>query len=220
MVNAQNAQPLIYVDTSWLSVGNVDETITFVKANNPRGWAVGVNDPTMARSMLEMAQQNGSGGVPMFVGKFWTGNQPAEVTIDQVLADPDVMNESAKAAVEVAAQIDILKQETGITDADTFPIAFLHQPTGGGYSVAYQPGTVNGIYLSDKDFAVPIPHGPNIGGQDIFEVQVTETFAPYGIKVHFVENWNLYHRLSGEVHCGTNTTRVVPDADRWWESLL
>jgi len=219
MVNAQNAQPIIYVDTSWLSVGHVDETLTFIKAKSPRGWAMGVNDPTLARTMLDNAQAAGNGNVPMFVGKFWTGNQSAQVTIDEVLADPDVMNESAAAAVEIAAQVDIVKQETGITDAEIIMIPFLHQPSGGGYSVAYQPGTVNGIYLSDTTFGAPKPHGPNIGGQDIFEAQLAEAFAPYEVKVFFIENWNLYHRLSGEVHCGTNTTRVVPDADRWWESM-
>jgi len=218
MIHAQDAQPIIYIDTEWLQVGHVDETITFIKSNSPRGWAMGVNDPALARTMLEKAKADGHGGVAMFVGKSWWGNQSAEVTIDEVLADPDVMNESAQAAIEIAGQIAVLKQETGIADAEIFTIPFLHQPTNEG-SVAFQPGTVNGIYLSDRDFGVPKPWGPNIGGQDIFEAHLVEAFAPYGINVHFIEDWNLYHRLSGEVHCGTNTTRVVPDADRWWESV-
>lgn len=218
MVSAQNAQPIIYINTEWLQVGHVDETVTFIKTNSPRGWAMGVNDPTLARTMLENAQKAGNGGVHMFVGKFWWGSQSAEVSIDDVLSDPDVMNESAQAAIEIDDQVNVLKQETGITDAEMIRIPFLHQPTNSG-SLAYQPGTVNGIYLSDTAFGAPKPHGPNIGGQDIFEAQLAEAFAPYGIKVHFIENWNLYHRLSGEVHCGTNTTRVVPDADLWWESM-
>jgi protein-arginine deiminase len=218
MVNAQEAQPTIYINTEWLQVGHVDETMTFIKTNSPRGWAMGVNDPTLARTMLQNAQNAGYGNVRMFVGKYWSGTQSAEVSINQVLADPDVMNDSAQAAIEVAGQLEVLKNETGITDAEMIRIPFLHQPTGNG-SVAYQPGTVNGIYLSDTDFAPPKPWGPNIGGQDIFEAQLVDAFATYGISVHFVENWNLYHRLSGEVHCGTNTTRVVPNADRWWESM-
>ena len=79
---------------------------------------------------------------------------------------------------------------------------------------------MNGIYLSDTDFAPPKPHGPVIGGQDIFEAQLVEAFKPHGITVHFVEDWDLYHRLDGEVHCGSNTTRVVPDTNPWWEGAL
>jgi protein-arginine deiminase len=219
MIDAQGAQPMIYVDTEWLLVGHVDETTTFVKTNSPRGWALGLNDPALARTMLEQAKNAGQGSTPMFVGKSWWGGQSAEVTINEVLADPDVMNESASSAIEIAGQLEVLKQETGITDAEIFRIPFLHQPAQ-GYSVAYQPGTVNGIYLSDTDFGAPRPHGPVINGQDIFEAQLVEVFKPYGVQVHFIENWDLYHRNDGEVHCGTNTTRVVPDTNPWWEGAL
>lgn len=219
MIEGQGAQPLLYIDTEWLLVGHVDETVTFVKANSPRGWAMGVNDPALAKKMLEDEVAAGNGGVPMFVGMFWWGNQPAQVSISQVLNDPDVMNESASAAVEIAGQLDTLKSETGITDAELIRIPFLHQPAQ-GYSVAYQPGTVNGIYLSDTVFGAPKPHGPSIGGQDIFEAQLADAFKPYGIDVRFIENWNLYHRNDGEVHCGSNTTRVVPESSRWWEGAL
>ena len=33
----------------------------------------------------------------------------------------------------------------------------------------------------------------------------------------WAEDWDLYHRAMGEVHCGTNATRKVPDS-KWWES--
>jgi protein-arginine deiminase len=127
------------------------------------------------------------------------------------------MNESAKAVVEIDGQLATLKDQTGITDAEIIHIPFLHQPAS-GYSVAYQPGTVNGIYLSDTVFGPPKPHGPKINGTDIFEAQLIEAFSPYGITVHFIEDWDLYHRLDGEVHCGSNATRQV--ANYWWESGL
>jgi protein-arginine deiminase len=219
MIESQGTQPIIYINTEWLLVGHVDETTTFVKASSPRGWALGLNDPALARKMLEDAKAAGFGSTLMFTGKFWSQNQPAEVSIDEVLADPDVMNESAKAAVEIDGQLDTLKQETGITDAEIIHIPGLHQPAD-GYSVAYQPGMVNGIYLSDTVFGPPKPHGPVINGKDIFEMQLIEAFAPYGISVHFIENWDLYHRLDGEVHCGSNVTRQVPDSNYWWEGGL
>jgi protein-arginine deiminase len=219
MIASQGSQPILYINTEWLLVGHVDETTTFVKASTPRGWALGLNDPALAKKMLEDAKAAGYGTTPMFVGKSWGQQGPAEVTINAVLADPDVMNESAKAVVEIDGQLATLKDETGITDAEIIHIPFLHQPAG-GYSVAYQPGTVNGIYLSDTVYGPPKPHGPKINGKDIFETQLVEAFAPYGITVHFIEDWDLYHRLDGEVHCGSNATRQVPDANYWWESGL
>ncbi len=215
MIEAQKVQPPVYIDTSWLLVGHVDETTSFVKAPNARGWVLLVNDATMAKTMLEAEQTAGNGGVPMFVGKSWSSGS-AQVTIDQLLADTDVMSASAEAAAEVDAQVAKLKAETGLTDAEIIKIPFLHMSSRGA-SVAYQPGMVNGIYVSDTHFVAPNPHGPEIEGQDIFKVAMTNALAPLGITVHFAEDWDTYHRMLGEVHCGTNATRKIPDA-KWWES--
>jgi protein-arginine deiminase len=216
MMEAQLIQPPIYLDTSWLLVGHVDETLSFVKADTPRGWVLLVNDARMAWQMLREQADAGRGNVPMFVGKYWSDGTPARVTINQVLSDPEVASASAEAAVEVDAQVAKLKAEIGLTDDEIVPIPFLHMELD-GYSVAYQPGLVNGLYLTDRDFVAPDPHGPVIGGQDIFKVAMREALAPLGINVHFAEDWNTYHRMLGEVHCGTNSTRAIPSA-KWWES--
>ena len=217
MLDSQGIQPAIFVDTSWLLVGHVDETVSFVKMNNARGWGLAVNDVALAYKMLNDLKNQGHGAVPMFEGKFWSNGQAATATIDEVLKNDNVKGESDRALVEVNAQLDILKAEIGLTDADLVPMPFLHMKAS-GFSLAYQPGTVNGIYLSDKDFAVPKPHGPKINGVDPFEEQLKTAFAKHGITVHFVEDWDLYHRLSGEVHCGSNTRRQVQAGAPWWES--
>jgi protein-arginine deiminase len=221
MVNAQLQQPAIEIDTSWLFVGHVDETLSFVKAPTPRGWMLLMNDATLAKKMLEDAVAAGAGDTPMFVGKSWVDfdtseETPAQATISEVLADRQVMQASAEAAVEVDAQVAILKQEIGLQDDEILRLPFLHTVYG-GKSIAYQPGTVNGIYLSDTRFAAPEPHGPIVGGKDIFRDAVSEPLAKIGITADFVEDWDAYHRVLGEVHCGSNTTRKIPAA-RWWES--
>lgn len=220
MLEAQKVQPPLWIDTSWLLVGHVDETITYLKASSARGWALGLNDPALAREMLQDASDAGDGATVMFEGKYWSDgykDTPAQATIDEVLADTEVMAASATAAVEVAAQLALLKKETGITDAEILRFPFLHY-TVDGYSVAYQPGTVNGVVLSDTHYVAPEPHGPVIGGVDIFKKQLDDELAQNGITVHYVENWDLYHRLLGEVHCGTNALRVVPTGASWWEA--
>ncbi len=219
MITSQAVQNILYIDTEWLLVGHVDETTSFIKAASPRGWAMLAADPTLSKTMLQQQQQAGNGNVQMFVGKFWSANVSAAISINNVLNDPDVMNESAFAAVEIDGQLATIKAETGLTDAEIVKIPTLFD-NASGYSVAYQPGTVNGIYLSDTDFGPPDPHGPVIGGQDIFKVQMQSALQPYGVNVHFIEDWDLYHRLDGEVHCGSNTTRAIPANTKWWESGL
>jgi len=215
MLEAQRVQPPLYVPTDWLSVGHVDETISFVKADTPRGWAMLVADPRLARSMLEEQTGKGNGALRMFAGLYWE-QALAETSIDAVLADTEVMSASAEAAAEIDAQIEILKAETGISDAEIVKIPFLDTSVSDGL-IAYQPATVNGVSMSDRDFAAPRPHGPVIAGSDIFESQLEQALSAIGLRVHFIETWNLYHTRNGEVHCGTNTTRRVP-AVNWWET--
>ncbi len=220
MLDAQLVQSAVEIDTSWLLVGHVDETVSFLKVPSPRGWVLLANDARLARSMLQAQVAAGNGGVPMFVGKSWLDENnnevPAQKTIAQVLADTDVMASSNGAAVKVDAQLAILKRETGVTDAEIIPVPFLHQDVYGGYSLAYNPGTVNMLVLDDRNVVVPDPFGPVINGRDIFKEQLETALAPYQVRVHWVDDWDLYHRLAGEVHCGSNAIRTVPQA-KWWE---
>ena len=212
--------PAINIDTSWLLVGHVDETLTFVKASTPRGWALVVDDPTLGRKMLEDQVTAGNGATPMFIGKKWYDDRgkptPAETTIAAVLADTQVMAASAVAVTEIAAQIAKLKAETGLTDAEIVPVPGLHTDTQ-DLSYAYVPGMVNGIYTGDGHFASPKPHGPVVDGKDIFEQAFVDKLKPLGLTVHWVEDWDDYHAGIGEVHCGSNTRRKIPDT-KWWES--
>lgn len=220
MLASQGMQPPVFVDTSWLVVGHVDETITFVKANTPRGWALLVNDARLAKTMLEDLVARGLGDTRMFVGKKWVddyGNEySAEVTVSQVLANATVMAESASAAAEVDAQLAVLVAETGLLPSEIIRIPFLHDSYG-GLSVAYQPGTINSLVVNDAFIVAPDPFGPQVSGQDLFKKQMSDVLSPLGYTVRFVDNWDLYHRLLGEVHCGSNTVRAIPEV-KWWET--
>lgn len=57
---------------------------------------------------------------------------------------------------------------------------------------------------------------------DVFECYMKSILEPLGNNVHFIENFESYHALSGEVHCGTNVKRDPPELDaafksRWWD---
>ncbi len=221
MMESQAVQPPVYIDTSWLLVGHVDETISFLPANTPRGWIMLVNDAALARTMLQQQVTAGNGSAIVFPGQqtynaAGTAFVSAERTINQILADTSVMNESAAAATEVNAQIQIIKAATGLTDPEIIHIPYLHEPVS-GYSVAYNPGTVNLFLINGSNVASAQPHGPIINGQDIFKQQMQTALSTYGYIVRWTEEWYLYHINLGEVHCGSNATRVIPAA-KWWES--
>jgi protein-arginine deiminase len=73
------------------------------------------------------------------------------------------------------------------------------------------------VYISDTHFGSPDPHGPIIDGKDIFKEAISAPLQELGITVDFIEDWDTYHLGVGEVHCGSNSTRQIPEA-KWWES--
>ncbi|MBL8957660.1 MAG: protein-arginine deiminase, partial [Myxococcaceae bacterium] len=221
MMEGQAVQPPVYVDTSWLLVGHIDETISFLPAATPRGWIMLVNDAALARQMLQDQVTAGNGSATIFPGmqtlnSTGTAWVSAARSINNLLADTVIMSDSAAAAAEVNAQVAIIKAATGLQDSEIVKIPFLHEDVGGG-SLAYQPGTVNLFLLNSGHLVSADPHGPIINGVDIFKAQMQGALAPFGYTVHWAEEWYLYHLLAGETHCGTNATRVIPTS-KWWES--
>jgi len=62
---------------------------------------------------------------------------------------------------------------------------------------------------------VPKPHGPILGGVDIFEEDMRRQFEALNIDVTFCDEWYEYHINDGEIHCGTNQLpAAVPR--QWW----
>lgn len=223
MLESQQVQKPVYADTSWLLVAHIDETVSFLKVNSPRGWVVLANDARLAKRMLEDEVAKGNGNVPMFVGKKTYSDRPpydltvdVQATISEVLANTNVMNASAHAAVEVDAQVKVIKDATGVTEEEIIPIPFLHEDLDGA-SAAYQPGMVNMLVIDDRTLAIADPFGPVIDGKDIFKAHVEASLEPLGYSIHWVDDWYLYHIALGEVHCATNATRAIP-TNKWWES--
>jgi protein-arginine deiminase len=222
-VRAQGVQPPITVDTSWLIVGHVDEIISFVKAETPRGWAMLVASPRRAREMLLDLQQRGYGSTKLFVGReFWDFNanpdnpplESAAVSIDDVLKDTDRLAVSDAAQQEIDDAIRIVKNEVGLDDSEIIEMPFLFEEVF-GKSIAYQPGTVNLLHVDDS-VVVPKPFGPRINNKDPFEEDAKTKLGGLGLNVIFADDWDVYHINMGEVHCGTNVSRNMNL--KWWES--
>ncbi|QDY80995.1 hypothetical protein FQU76_13065 [Streptomyces qinzhouensis] len=118
MLASQGMQSPLLLDTSWLHVGHVDEFVQFLPANTPRGWRMAVADPELGTKLLKDAQAAGHGGTRMFSRPERSRYPSPKDTIDQVLASTWHREDNALAARKIAESIEVLKRETGITDAE------------------------------------------------------------------------------------------------------
>ncbi|WP_228472797.1 protein-arginine deiminase domain-containing protein [Streptomyces cyaneochromogenes] len=126
LLKSQGLQDPLLLDTSWLGVGHVDEFVQFLPADTPRGWRIGVADPQAGLKLLRDAQRDGHGGTRMFSVPR-RGDQPApKETIDQALAARHFVADNTMAAQRIAANLDILKRETGVTDEEIVRVPALY----------------------------------------------------------------------------------------------
>jgi hypothetical protein len=124
---------------------------------------------------------------------------------------------------EVQDNIEIIKislgLELGLSPSDFIKIPAIFAPkirNGNVYFYHSMPGVVNSL-IADNVIVVPKPFGPrNNAGLDVFEEQVISTLAGSNLSVEFVDDWD-YHKLFGEIHCGTNVLRKPSPSDiPWW----
>jgi len=151
---------------------------------------------------------------------------PAFITVEEVLADADLRTLNT---VNIQSKINTIK---GILDAAPgSPLNYVPVPviyTGfltnfdtKGESVAFTPGLSN-FQRVNGNLYFPRQYGPRttlvlpIGGVmfiDPFESAVRTRFS----NARFVDDWDLYHRLDGEVHCGSEVIHAPFTLD-WWEN--
>ena len=216
MLRAQRTQRPIVVDSSWLSVGHVDEFLSFVPNDSQRGWTIAVEDPKAGLALLRRLQAEGHGAAKVFPGLVRDPNlTPATRTIDSLLSDPKILEATHAAAGHIARALAKVQRATGIPDKQIIrvPTFYARESTGLGSDI---PATVNGVPLRPGVFAAPRPHGPVIDGRDAFETEIEKRFAAHGVRVHWIEDWYYAHLLLGEVHCTSNVLRNPHTVRPWW----
>ena len=110
---AQDVQHPIVLDTSWLAIAHVDEFVQFLPADNARGWVIAVKDVPLALNILRDMQKRGLGR-----SKAFSREGAPELTIDELLADESLMRKNEMARRRIELNLDILKAEIGVADAE------------------------------------------------------------------------------------------------------
>ncbi|GGM85767.1 hypothetical protein GCM10011609_22460 [Lentzea pudingi] len=120
LIGSQYAEPVV-IDTSWLAVGHSDETVHVIPARNPRGWTLMVADPRLALDVLRQATKDGHGSAPLFEGT----SEKIKPTVDQVLANPEFLEQNETAARNIDTQLAVLTREIGLADRELVRVPVL-----------------------------------------------------------------------------------------------
>jgi len=209
-LEAQRVQgPVLQIDTGWLLIGHVDETVCFVPSKVGSPYRVLMPSTVKGLRILQRLASSGKGGLKVFEGK------SAETTVQAILSNTALVNYN----LSLQARVDFVRQQLvsglGLAQADIVEIPSLFERYGSTQrAVGYMPNLVNSLVVGDRLIAAD-PFGPVDGGVDCFKEPLVRAVTPLGMQVDFIDNWYPYHQWLGEVHCGTNAIRT-PDATPWW----
>ncbi|MFE7901898.1 protein-arginine deiminase domain-containing protein [Streptomyces sp. NPDC057424] len=166
LLTSQGLQDPLLLDTSWLGVGHVDEFVQFLPADTPRGWRIGVADPQAGLQLLRDAKRDGHGRTKMFSVPGRSDTPAPKETIDQALASRHLVADNEMAARRIAANLEILKRETGVTDDEIVRVPALY--------------TRDSEALTTDGQEVPVPRLTRMGaGSDLVD----------GLRDHGQQKW-------------------------------
>lgn len=209
---AQEVQHPVELYSDWLVVGHVDEFMSFIPAADGKGFRLLLASPSAFYKLLKEKEQEGYGDAMMFDGL----KESRQKSISTILADKDLKgyNEYFQSCIDWNR--DILKEELGLTEDDIIDIPQLFSAMK-SKALAYFPDMVNMLVLG-KYLGIPKPFGPIIQDECCLEKEVRNLLEPLGLRCTFLDDFEPYHLVWGEVHCGTNVRRK-PFSFKWWNMI-
>ncbi|XP_022046877.1 protein-arginine deiminase type-2 [Acanthochromis polyacanthus] len=211
---AQEVQEPVALFSDWLLVGHVDEFMTFVPAPDRKGFRLLLASPDAGYKLFRGLQNDGHGQAKMFDGL----KDEEQITVDEILNDEVLQSHNNYVQSCIDWNRDLLKRELGLDDDDIIdlPILFklVQEMDYDSRAVAYYPDMVNMIVLG-KNLGIPKPFGPKVNGCCALEAEMCSLMEGLGLRCTFIDDFASYHKLLGEVHCGSNVRRQPFDF-KWW----
>jgi len=210
-LEAQETQgPVLWLDTSWLVIGHVDEAVSWVPARVGTPFRMMVPSPRLAVEILKRAELDAPGGI-LNRGTRRKSDRPGESErpVAEALADEGLMAAQEFVQGKIDAVRRTLQGELGVADDDIVEIPVLFNSDSRWFPGRYFAETVNMVngLLLGNDYIVPDPRGPLVGGTDVLLQAVKDRLEPLGCRVIPLDCFDPYHCGGGEIHCGTNATR-------------
>ncbi|XP_028609795.1 protein-arginine deiminase type-1 [Grammomys surdaster] len=211
-LQAQQVQAPVELYSDWLSVGHVDEFLSFVPTSDQKGFRLLLASPSACLQLFQEKKEEGYGEAQQFDGL----KHKMKRSINDILADRHLRRDSAHVQECIDWNREVLKRELGLSESDIVDIPQLFFLKG-AYAEAFFPDMVNMVVLG-KYLGIPKPFGPIIDGRCCLEEKVRSLLEPLGLRCVFIDDFLFYHQLLGEIHCGTNVRRK-PFTFRWWNSV-
>lgn len=211
-LQAQQVQAPVELYSDWLTVGHVDEFMTFVPIPGTKKFRMLMASTSACYKLFREKQKEGHGEAIMFKGL--GGMSSKRITINKILSNESLVQENQYFQRCLDWNRDILKKELGLAEQDIIDLPALFQMDKSRQARAFFPNMVNMIVL-DKDLGIPKPFGPQVEEVCCLETHVRSLLEPLGLCCTFVDDISAYHKFLGEVHCGTNVRRQ-PFAFKWW----
>ncbi|XP_070615491.1 protein-arginine deiminase type-3-like [Erythrolamprus reginae] len=222
---SQIVQSPIDLYTDWLTVGHVDEFVSFVPAPDRKGFRMLLASPTACFNLLKKKEKEGHGKARRPEGIEVQKHGPESRSISEIIADRFLHDWNEYCQNCINWNRTILQEQLGLAEEDIIEIPQLFHPYLNlpknfaprvikASAVAYFPDMVNMIVLG-KHLGIPKPFGPIINGQCCLEKEVRRLLEPLGLSCNFIDDYGTYFISHGDVHCGTNVHRK-PFSFKWW----
>ncbi|KAF6345268.1 peptidyl arginine deiminase 1 [Rhinolophus ferrumequinum] len=211
-LKAQQVQAPVELYSDWLSVGHVDEFLSFVPTSDKKGFRLLLASPSVCLKLFREKKEEGYGEAAQFDGL----EHQVKRSINDMLADRRLRSDSHYVQKCIDWNRELLKQELGLAERDIVDIPQLFVMRG-SRAEAFFPDMVNMVVLG-KHLGIPKPFGPIINGRCCLEEKVRSLLEPLGLHCTFINDYLSYHKLQGEIHCGTNVRRE-PFSFKWWHMV-
>ncbi|XP_039084988.1 protein-arginine deiminase type-1 [Hyaena hyaena] len=211
-LQAQQVQAPLELYSDWLSVGHVDEFLSFVPTSDQKGFRLLLASPSACLKLFQEKKEEGYGEAAQFDGL----RHQVSISINEMLANSRLRRDSLYVQKCIDWNREVLKRELGLTERDIVDIPQLFSLKG-SHAEAFFPDMVNMVVLG-KHLGIPKPFGPIINGRCCLEEKVRSLLEPLGLHCIFIDDYLSYHQLLGEIHCGTNVRRQ-PFSFKWWHMV-
>lgn len=232
-LEGQQIQKPIRVNTGWLSVGHVDEILSYIPDPNHRlGFRVLIASTQKFYQLINKLPKDQlifdnkdiyylfeqADRVP-YQHKY-EAKDKKQCVYQTKIKTKDLLDWTDLITINQYYQkkLDNIKQiimcELGLKNQEIYEIPIYYWPKSISVRAkSIMPNMVNNLFIENQ-LLVPKPFGPNINGVDIFE-NYFKSCMPKQTKVNFIKNWEAYYLLEGDINCGTNTMRK-PFNKLWW----
>ncbi|HAS43692.1 MAG TPA: hypothetical protein DCS93_24640 [Microscillaceae bacterium] len=220
-LHAQQIQAPIELYIDWLSVGHVDEILSFVPWSNQKGFRMIFASPQKGCELFKQALKE---------KKYDKFHDPLNLTGKYKKAGPEIeaiLHKHEAYNTQIQAYQDwnrnLLKEELKLEEEDIIDMPVLFRGTiGKRRAKSLFPDLTNLLVVRKSPrlthVIAPKPFGPvTTEGIYLFEQHFWKLLGEEPqLKIHFINDAQLYFKRAGDVHCATNVFRE-PFDKKWWE---